>query len=68
MIPPSREDLEKRHRCLQRTTEFSVGVMGRTPDYMNVTFAGFAGRCDEWAINGNDRGADNLVRCQKKLA
>ena len=35
--------------------------MGRTPDYMNVTYAGFAGRFDEWAVNGNDRGAENLV-------
>ena len=44
MIPRSREDLEKRHRCLQRIAEFTVGLMGRTPDYMNVTYAGFAGR------------------------
>jgi aromatic ring hydroxylase len=35
---------------------------------MNVTFAGLAGRADEWAINGNERGAQNLVRYQKKLA
>ena len=42
--------------------------MGRTPDYMNVTFAGFAGRADEWAINGNERGAANLVAYQKFLA
>ena len=41
--------------------------MGRTPDYMNVTFAGFAGRADEWAANGNERGAANLVAYQKKL-
>jgi 4-hydroxyphenylacetate 3-monooxygenase len=68
MIPRSRNDLEKRHRGLQRTAEFSVGLMGRTPDYMNVTFAGFAGRADEWARNGNEQGADNLVRYQKKLA
>ena len=30
-------------RCA-RVAEYSVGLMGRTPDYMNVTFAGFAGR------------------------
>ena len=42
--------------------------MGRTPDYMNVTFAGFAGRDDEWAVNGNDEGAANLVEYQKFLA
>jgi 4-hydroxyphenylacetate 3-monooxygenase len=68
MIPRSCQDLQRRHRGLRRTAEFSVGLMGRTPDYMNVTFAGFAGRADEWAISGNERGADNLVRYQKKLA
>ncbi len=43
--------------------------MGRTPDYMNVTFAGFAGRADEWAVNGNERGRGRTwSRYQKKLA
>ncbi|MGD0120832.1 MAG: 4-hydroxyphenylacetate 3-hydroxylase N-terminal domain-containing protein [Candidatus Binatus sp.] len=68
MIPRSRADLERRHACLQKIAEFTVGLMGRTPDYMNVTFAGFAGRADEWAINGNERGAANLVAYQKLLA
>src|SRR6478735_3919705 len=68
MIPRSREDLQRRHRGLECVAEYSVGLMGRTPDYMNATFAGFAGRADEWAINGNERGAENLVRYQKKLA
>jgi 4-hydroxyphenylacetate 3-monooxygenase len=68
MIPRSREDLERRHRCLQKTAEYTVGLMGRTPDYMNVTYAGFAGRADEWAVGGNERGAANLVAYQKYLA
>jgi 4-hydroxyphenylacetate 3-monooxygenase len=68
LIPRSRADLERRHRCLQRVAEYTVGLMGRTPDYMNVTFAGFAGRADEWACNDNDRGAGNLVAYQKYLA
>jgi 4-hydroxyphenylacetate 3-monooxygenase len=68
MIPRSREDLLQRHRALETISEYTVGLMGRTPDYMNVTFAGFAGRCDEWAIDGNERGATNLVNFQKELA
>jgi 4-hydroxyphenylacetate 3-monooxygenase oxygenase component len=68
MIPRSIADLERRHACLQTIAEFTVGMMGRTPDYMNVTFAGFAGRADEWAVNGNERGAANLVAYQKVLA
>src|SRR5882724_8101955 len=68
MIPRSRADLERRHKALRRVAEYSVGLMGRTPDYMNVTYAGFAGRSDEWAVNGNDEGAANLVAFQKELA
>jgi len=68
LIPRSREDLERRHACLERVAEWSVGIMGRTPDYMNITFAGFAGRSDEWSVNGNERGAANLVAYQKRLA
>ena len=68
MIPRSRGDLLQRHRALETISEYTVGLMGRTPDYMNVTFAGFAGRCDEWAIDGNERGATNLVNFQKELA
>jgi 4-hydroxyphenylacetate 3-monooxygenase oxygenase component len=68
MIPRSRDDLLRRHAGLERIAEYSAGLMGRTPDYMNVTYAGFAGRCDEWAVNGNDEGAENLVKYQKRLA
>ena len=68
MIPRSRADLDRRHACLQTIAEFTVGLMGRSPDYMNVTFAGFAGRADEWGGDGSDRGAANLVAYQKLLA
>ncbi|MGE0224142.1 MAG: 4-hydroxyphenylacetate 3-hydroxylase N-terminal domain-containing protein [Acetobacteraceae bacterium] len=68
MIPRSRADLEQRHRALERTAEFSVGLMGRTPDYMNVTFAGFAGDWKAWGEHGNDRGAEALVRYQRHMA
>jgi len=67
VIPRSRDDLRARHRCLEAIAEYSVGLMGRTPDYMNVTFAGFAGRAQEWATNGNEAGAERLVAYQKKL-
>jgi len=67
LIPRSRADLERRRRCLERIAEHTVGVMGRTPDYMNVTFAGFAGRDDEWGAFGNEAGAANLVSFQKEL-
>ena len=67
MIPRSRDDLFKRHVALEVCAENSVGLMGRTPDYMNVTFAGFAARPDEWSLNGNGQGAENLIAFQKVM-
>ena len=67
MIPRSRADIARRHTCLQQIAEHTVGLMGRSPDYMNVTFAGFAGRTDEWGAFGNEAGAANLVAFQKHL-
>jgi hypothetical protein len=43
--------------------------MGRTPDYMNVKFASFASRPQDWRAEGrNDEGADNIVRFQKRIS
>ena len=67
MIPHSPEDVQRRHRGLRRISEHTVGVMGRTPDYMNVTYAGFAGCAHEWAEHGNEAGAARQVEYQKFL-
>ena len=48
IIPRSREDLYRRRRCLEEISELTAGLMGRTPDYLNVTFAGFAGEGAAW--------------------
>ena len=70
MIPRSKADLKRRHEGLARIAETSMGLMGRTPDYMNVTFAGFAGERAWW--EGPDRtnveGHANLVAFQRQLA
>jgi 4-hydroxyphenylacetate 3-monooxygenase len=60
VIPSSREDLERRRRGFELVASLSGGVMGRTPDYLNVTFACFAGRSDVWARRGNEEAAANL--------
>jgi 4-hydroxyphenylacetate 3-monooxygenase len=67
LIPRSKDDLRRRHRGLERIAEHTVGVMGRTPDYLNVTYAGFAGRPDEWGANGNEEGASRLMAYQKLI-
>jgi 4-hydroxyphenylacetate 3-monooxygenase len=68
LIPRSHDDLVRRHAALERTARFSVGLLGRSPDYLNVTFAGFAGRADVWSQEGNEEGAANLVAFQDELA
>ena len=70
MIPRSVDDLKRRHRGLRRIAESTVGIMGRTPDYMNVTFAGFAGERGAWLgpEGKNAEGHDNLIAYQKMIA
>jgi 4-hydroxyphenylacetate 3-monooxygenase len=68
IVPRSADDLMRRHRCLEKIAQYSVGLMGRTPDYLNVTFAGFAGDIDAWAAHDNEQGAAYLTAYQKQLA
>ncbi len=70
MMPRSRDALRQRHAGLVRLSEGSMGIMGRTPDYMNMKFAAFASAPRVWAgADGrNARGAENLVRFQRRLA
>jgi 4-hydroxyphenylacetate 3-monooxygenase oxygenase component len=68
LIPRSKEDLFRRHEAMELVARETVGLMGRSPDYVNATLAGFSGRCDVWSINGNERGAANLVAFQHQAA
>ena len=70
MIPRSKDELRRRHTGLVRLSEGSMGIMGRTPDYMNMKFAAFASAPKVWAgADGrNERGARNIVAFQQYLA
>lgn len=70
LIPRSIDDLKRRNRGLARISEATVGLMGRTPDYMSVKFASFASRSQDWrgADGGNEEGAHNIVGFQKRIA
>ena len=68
LIPRGADDLRRRHRGLERLARYSVGMLGRTPDYVNLTFAGFAGQPTLWSANGNGQGAENLVAFQRHIA
>jgi 4-hydroxyphenylacetate 3-monooxygenase len=67
LIPRAPEDLVRRRRAFEIVAALSGGTMGRTPDYLNVTFACFAGRADVWARRGNEQGAANLVAYQEYM-
>ena len=66
ITPRSRDDLHRRRIALETISHHTLGLMGRSPDYLNVTMAGFAGRSDVWSLNGNEQGAENLVRFQRE--
>src|SRR5919201_4924518 len=59
LIPRTREDLTRRRRAFELVAALSGGVMGRTPDYLNVTFACFAGRSAVWGRCVNAAGEAN---------
>jgi 4-hydroxyphenylacetate 3-monooxygenase len=68
MIPRSKDDLRRREMALRRISELSMGTMGRLPEYINVTFAGFAGSMSDWKgrDESNEEGAARLVEFQKR--
>src|SRR5215472_1593206 len=70
MIPRSRDDLWRRHAGIVRLSEGSMGIMARTPDYMNMKFAAFASAPKVWAgaDDRNERGAHNIVNFQRHLS
>jgi 4-hydroxyphenylacetate 3-monooxygenase len=59
-IPKTCEDLRPRRRMIERWTEQTFGLMGRTPDHVAGFFAGFAARPSFFAGAGQGYG-DNLT-------
>jgi 4-hydroxyphenylacetate 3-monooxygenase len=59
-IPKTKEDLGPKRRMIQRWTEETFGLMGRTPDHVAGFFAGFAASQTFFAAGGRQY-ADNLT-------
>jgi 4-hydroxyphenylacetate 3-monooxygenase len=51
LVPQSVADLERRRRMMERWAWASCGMMGRSPDFLNVLFAAWAGAADYFAQN-----------------
>jgi 4-hydroxyphenylacetate 3-monooxygenase len=61
IIPRTREDLERRRAMMLRWARHTCGMMGRSPDFMNVTYAAWAGAAPYFAQNRPEFG-ENMRR------
>ncbi|WP_159981762.1 MULTISPECIES: 4-hydroxyphenylacetate 3-hydroxylase N-terminal domain-containing protein [unclassified Novosphingobium] len=66
IVPRSKEDLDIRHRALDRFARYSYGMLGRTPDYVNVVLSGHVARRDIWE-KGDIEFHDRLTRFHREV-
>jgi 4-hydroxyphenylacetate 3-monooxygenase len=67
IIPRTRQDLERRRAMMLNWARTTCGMMGRSPDFMNVTFACWAGAADYFG-RGKPEFADNMRRYHQYIA
>ncbi|MBN8648880.1 MAG: hypothetical protein J0L55_13075 [Caulobacterales bacterium] len=68
IVPRSMEDIKTRHRAFDRFARYSYGMLGRTPDYVNTTLAGFVARSDSFEVDGDKKYAQNVINFHKEVA
>jgi len=67
IVPRNAADLAARRRCFERIARYSRGMMGRTPDYVNTTLAGFVARADLLSSTGDTTGAERLQKFYREV-
>lgn len=67
IVPHTKEDLQARHRCYESIAKYSCGTMGRTPDYLNGTLAGFVARSDVFRNSEDPASADRLFSFYREV-
>lgn len=67
IVPKTGEDLRRRHAAFESFATYSCGMLGRTPDYVNVTLAGFMARSDIFSAKGDATGAERLGRFYREV-
>jgi len=67
IVPKTADDLQRRHKAFDCFSRYSVGMLGRTPDYVNVTLAGFVARTDIFNAKGNTVFAERLQRFYREV-
>lgn len=66
--PRSHEDIRRRHVAFERFAKYSVGMLGRTPDYVNVVLAGHVSRTDLWEKASSPVYYERISNYQKLVA
>jgi 4-hydroxyphenylacetate 3-monooxygenase len=61
IIPRTLQDLERRSQMMLRWARMSCGMMGRSPDFLNVNFAAWAAAAEYFAQNRREFGT-HIVR------
>jgi 4-hydroxyphenylacetate 3-monooxygenase len=61
LIPRGEDDLRRRRVALRKSAEMTYGLMGRGPEHVAGFLAGWAGRSDVFASQG-ERYAENVVK------
>ena len=61
IIPRTREDLEKRRVMMLNWARATCGMMGRSPDFMNVTYAAWAGAAGFFAQGRGPNGREHAA-------
>ena len=64
--PRTRDDLRRRREMIKLWADENGGMLGRTPDFMNVMFAGYAAAHEYFAQGGAQFG-DNIRRYHDRL-
>ena len=67
LVPRGPADLAARHRAIDRLARYSYGMLGRAPDYVNVTLSGFVARSDGFIVDGDRRYADRLEAYHREV-
>ncbi len=68
LIPRTQEDLSARSKAFDRLARYSCGMLGRTPDYVNVTLSGFAARSDVFDRDGKTNFGNRITAFHKEVA
>ena len=58
IVPRSRQELEDRRTMMLHWARITCGMMGRSPDFMNVTFAAWGGAADYFGQGRPEFGAN----------